>query len=303
VAPRRVVASSADGAHDILEPSYESGHCSAFIRLLSGNAELYASQVTWSSFENMLRVYKRYELPFSLTGSRYGAAYPSVPATAMEFSGYFGQLSSGDDWYTTNAGANGLAVFETTIGNNNASLWKFVQPTTVMEWARSLLAHRLAANGSAWADIFSAYNSGTYSNAWMAVDYNKFTPGAPPAPGALWLVEQLPGFMNASDVTPVLVQQGYFASYNVCVHQPRCGLWAVCSRSLRVSAYTMRTIWPVLTPPPFPHPHPTDPQALLPLHLRDGRPGGAGGAVRAVVLLQRHRARQHLPPQQQRGGG
>lgn len=53
-------------------------------------------------------------------------------------------------------------TLETTIGNSNPALWKFVQPKgTVMEWLRNIVANRLAATGKEWAEIFSKYNSGT----------------------------------------------------------------------------------------------------------------------------------------------
>ncbi len=54
-------------------------------------------------------------------------------------------------------------TLETTIGNSNPALWKFVQPTgSVMEWLRNIVANRLAATGKDWAKIFSKYNSGTW---------------------------------------------------------------------------------------------------------------------------------------------
>lgn len=43
----------------------------------------------------------------------------------------------------------------------------------VLEWIRSIVANRLATDGTEWADIFSKFNSGTYNNQWMIVDYNK----------------------------------------------------------------------------------------------------------------------------------
>lgn len=53
-------------------------------------------------------------------------------------------------------------TLETTIGNSNPALWKFVQPTGgVMEWLRNIVANRLAATAKEWAEIFSQYNSGT----------------------------------------------------------------------------------------------------------------------------------------------
>jgi hypothetical protein len=53
-------------------------------------------------------------------------------------------------------------TLETTIGNSNPDLWKFVQPTgAVMEWLRNIVANRLAASGQQWAQVFSQHNSGT----------------------------------------------------------------------------------------------------------------------------------------------
>ena len=53
-------------------------------------------------------------------------------------------------------------TLETTIGNSNPDLWKFVQPRgAVMEWLRNIVANRLADSGEQWAQVFSKYNSGT----------------------------------------------------------------------------------------------------------------------------------------------
>ena len=38
------------------------GSCSALIKLLPNNKELFISQDTWSEYSSMLRVYKLYEL-------------------------------------------------------------------------------------------------------------------------------------------------------------------------------------------------------------------------------------------------
>ena len=51
---------------------------------------------------------------------------------------------------------------ETTIGNSNADLWKYVTPSTNLYWIRCLVANRLAVNGDDWAKWFSLHNSGTY---------------------------------------------------------------------------------------------------------------------------------------------
>lgn len=53
-------------------------------------------------------------------------------------------------------------TLETTIGNKNPALWKYVQPTgCVLEWMRNVVANRLALDGDSWADIFKRFNSGT----------------------------------------------------------------------------------------------------------------------------------------------
>jgi hypothetical protein len=57
---------------------------------------------------------------------------------------------------------------------------------------------------------------GTYPNSYTIVDSTRFTPGAPlPASDLVWTVEEVPGYVAAHDVTPVLAAQGYWASYNI----------------------------------------------------------------------------------------
>ena len=51
---------------------------------------------------------------------------------------------------------------ETTIGNYNPDLWKYVTADSVFEGLRSMVANRLATSGKEWSSIFSTYNSGTY---------------------------------------------------------------------------------------------------------------------------------------------
>ena len=93
----------------------------------------------------------------------------------MSFSGYPGVIYSGDDFTIS---TSGLAIIETTIGNSNKDLWKFVKPHgQILEGFRSLIANRLAKNGKHWAKIFARRNSGTYNNQWMVVDFKKFKPG------------------------------------------------------------------------------------------------------------------------------
>lgn len=41
-----------------------SGSCSALIKLLPGNQELLVSHDTWNTYQSMLRIIKKYMLPF-----------------------------------------------------------------------------------------------------------------------------------------------------------------------------------------------------------------------------------------------
>ena len=47
-----------------------SGSCSALIKLLLGNKDLFISQVTWNSYSGMLRVFKLYDIPVSVSGDK-----------------------------------------------------------------------------------------------------------------------------------------------------------------------------------------------------------------------------------------
>jgi hypothetical protein len=110
-----------------------------------------------SSFTSMTRIYKHYDFPMGRGGGQPGR----VPARHITFPSYPGCAYSNDDWYQTDAG---LAITETTINNNNGSLWQFVTHQTLLDWVRNSVANRLASSGAEWAELFGRHNSGTYNN-------------------------------------------------------------------------------------------------------------------------------------------
>ena len=100
----------------------------------------------------MLRMLKKYDFAYHWTTGPKGK-HKVVPGKTLSFSGYPGVIYSGDDFTVSNSG---LTIIETTIGNSNKDLWKFVKPHgTVLEGFRSLIANRLAKNGKHWAKVSS----------------------------------------------------------------------------------------------------------------------------------------------------
>ncbi|XP_065746239.1 putative phospholipase B-like 2 isoform X2 [Phocoena phocoena] len=156
-----------------------SGSCSALIKLLPGQSDLLVAHNTWHSYQYMLRIMKKYWFQF-----REGPQEQSTraPGNRVIFSSYPGTIFSCDDFYIL---GSGLVTLETTIGNRNSALWKYVQPEgCVLEWMRNVVANRLALDGDSWADIFKRFNSGT-------------------------------GMVVVADRTSELYQKTYWASYNI----------------------------------------------------------------------------------------
>lgn len=187
-----------------------SGSCSALIKLMTDNKDILVSHVTWSGYETMLRIQKRYSLRFrkSKTSNKL------IRGFDMSFSSFPGGIQSGDDFYLI---SSGLTTMETTIQNYNDSLWSNVKPVgQVLEFVRAMVANRLADNPTDWVNLFKLYNSGTYNNQWMILNYAAFQPGSPlPSRDVLHVLEQMPGHVMHDDFTGHLINRTYWASYNV----------------------------------------------------------------------------------------
>jgi len=186
------------------------GHCSVLIKLLEDKSDLYSTHTTWSYIGTMTRIYKHYDFPLTFgNGSN-----EIIPGKRVIFSSYPGVLSSIDDWYTTSPA--GLVVTETTIDNNNKSLYDLVKPQTLFYWIRNIVANRLSNSAPEWMETFEKYNSGTYNNEWMVVDYKLFTPGQSLQPGTVCVMDQMPGpYIVWEDISDRINTNGYFSSYNV----------------------------------------------------------------------------------------
>ena len=99
----------------------------------------------------MVRVLKKYRLAVRETAADDA---PLVAGHSASFSSYPGLIYSGDDFTVL---SSGLVAMETTIGNSNKDLWKYVKPVgTVLEGVRSVVANRLATSGQ-FSFLFSFF--------------------------------------------------------------------------------------------------------------------------------------------------
>ncbi|KAL0221523.1 hypothetical protein RCL1_001377 [Eukaryota sp. TZLM3-RCL] len=214
-----IVKILAPPAHGVdMETMFE--HCSALVVLTDDFNNLYTSQVAWFMFGAMNRVLKSYNFHITTTGTAHNR---------LTFSSYPGFLYSFDDFYVLDGN---LAVFETTHHSDNPELDQYMVPESNFEWLRVTVANRMGSDGKTWKQVFERFNSGTYNNMWVVVDYNKFVPGYPPKEGLITVVEQLPGYMFSNDNTTEIVKQGYIPSYNTP------SLWAT-----RQMAKTPSSLW------------------------------------------------------------
>lgn len=73
---------------------------------------------------------------------------------------------------------------------------------------------------------------GTYNNQYILVDLNKFRPGAELQPGLLTIVEQMPGYCEAGDLTQVRKGEAKTANVYAPLRMIGCSLPAThCIRS------------------------------------------------------------------------
>jgi len=183
--------------------------CSVLIKHVPERGELYVGHNAWHEYSAMgYRYQKRYNLNYrTLPGSD-----ELVPGHTATMSSYAGSIFSVDDFVTL---SSGLVTTETTLFVYKTSLFKLLQPDgQLMEPVRVMVANRLATSGQAWTAMFAKFNSGTYNNQWMVIDYNQISSDGDLKDGTLWVLEQLPGEALSADQTHVLRRESYWASYN-----------------------------------------------------------------------------------------
>lgn len=185
---------------------WDMGHCSALIKVLPGFENIYFAHSSWYTYAAMLRIYKHWDFKIN---DKY------TTSSRLSFSSYPGFLESLDDFYIL---SSGLILLQTTNSVYNKTLLKLVVPETLLAWQRVRVANMMAQGGKDWAEIFSKYNSGTYNNQYMVLDLKKVTIKKSLGDGTLYIVEQIPTYVEYSEQTNVL-RKGYWPSYNIPFHQ------------------------------------------------------------------------------------
>lgn len=79
-----------------------------------------------------------------------------------------------------------------------------------------MVASLMAADPREWQQLFSRQNSGTQNNQWMILGLSRWPVGSG-ARDLLWVLEQQPGMIVAHDMSEKLLEDGFWASYNVPV--------------------------------------------------------------------------------------
>ncbi|XP_007942662.2 phospholipase B-like 1 [Orycteropus afer afer] len=184
----------------------EMGHCSALIKVLPGFENIFFAHSSWFTYAAMLRIYKHWDFNIKDKDSK---------SNRLSFSSYPGFLESLDDFYIL---SSGLILLQTTNSVFNKTLLKQVVPQSLLAWQRVRVANMMADGGRMWGEIFSKYNSGTYNNQYMVLDLKKVEPGYSLGSGTLYIVEQIPTYVEYSEQTEVL-RKGYWPSYNIPFHE------------------------------------------------------------------------------------
>ncbi len=79
------------------------------------------------------------------------------------------------------------------------------------DFYRISIANHLSNSNSEWHQYFSYLNTGTYNSQWMLLDYEQIRSDS----GLLLVAEQAPGLSMVKDMTKVLHEDSYWASFNV----------------------------------------------------------------------------------------
>jgi hypothetical protein len=87
---------------------------------------------------------------------------------------------------------------------------KEVKSTTVPSWLRTVVANHLSRSADEWINYFLMWRSGTHNNQWVIIDPSKIGQTS----GLVVFFEEAFSLFHTIDMTDVLMDIGYVASYN-----------------------------------------------------------------------------------------
>jgi hypothetical protein len=178
-----------------------SNHCSVLVKLAYDFSNIWFGHNTWLNYSSMTRIFKEYRINIGNPKKSFSVVFSSYP----------GNLSSNDDFYITD---QDLYISETTSSIFNEKLYQNLTPQSVLTWQRVIVANRLSNNGKVWTEMMKNFSSGTLNNQWQVLDLKQIdSVNKRLNEGALFILEQIPGYDEAQDVTSIL-RYGYWPSYN-----------------------------------------------------------------------------------------
>eukprot|EP01084_Bolivina_argentea_P095043 170870_1 len=191
-----------DAPDEYLRLRLMRGRCSGLIKVSPELDDLFIGHSSWFVYQSTLRIFKHYKFAFETV---------KTATNHMMFSSYPGFLESLDDYYIMDSG---LAMVQTTNSIPNTTLYDDVTSSSLYAWQRVRIANALSRTGQEWYGHLARENSGTYNNQYMIINYALFERSKPLPDNLLWVVEQVPGYVEGADMTSVL-RRGYWGSYNV----------------------------------------------------------------------------------------
>jgi len=186
--------------------SLRGSHCSALFKLKLDHSDVYFAHDTWDTYATAWpRLFKTYTLPV-LRGGK-------IHWHRDVFSSSPGYVSSMDDYYMI-AGTAKLAVIETSLNIQDATLYRYLRPQSLPSWIRVMAANMLAHDAQEWTQVFSREQSGTYNCQWMVLDLEAFKRNGL-VDNTFWVLEEMPGNIVKQDMSSFLREKSYWPSFNV----------------------------------------------------------------------------------------
>ena len=180
-----------------------NSHCTAFVKLSNDSSDIWFGHNTWNYYILMIRIFKEYRF---LTNKGH------EKSKTVAFSSYPASLTSVDDFYVMDSN---LTEMGTSINILKVDLYDLITHESIVTWIRQIVSNRLASSAEEWTKIFQRENSGTNNGQTIILDMNKIDlKNKKIDDKALMIIEQMPNYTEAADVTEHL-RKGYWPSYNV----------------------------------------------------------------------------------------